>query len=473
MTTIETFGSRMTIGGEAHEGAGTFPVTNPATGKTLALAPEASEHQLDLAFRAAADAFPAWAADEPGRRKALRAAAAALSAQAERIASVLTAEQGKPLRLAHGEVLGASMWLDHYAGLDLPGTLLQDDDQAYAEAVLRPLGVVTAITPWNFPVYIGVAKLAMALRAGNTVVLKPSPYTPLSTLLAGEILAEALPAGVVNVVTGRDHLGPLVTGHPLVRKITFTGSTATGRAIAQAAASRFLPLTLEMGGNDAAVVLEDADVEWTAERLFAAAFDNNGQACVAPKRVYAHRSVHGALVEALAGHARAARVGDGFDPATELGPLNNAAQRDRVAGLVAEALAAGGTAVTGGRALPGEGFFYEPTIVTGVREGVRLVDEEQFGPALPVMSFDDVDEAVARANDSAYGLGASVWGADTDRAAGIARRLEAGNTWVNTHVALAPHQPFAGWKSSGVGIEGGHWGLESFSAVQLAYRARR
>ncbi|MBV2353811.1 aldehyde dehydrogenase family protein [Streptomyces sp. J2-1] len=462
----------MTIGGEAHEGAGGFPVTNPATGETLALAPEASEAQIDLAFRAAADAFPAWAADEAARRTALREAAAALSAAAERIAPVLTSEQGKPLRLAHGEVLGAGMWLDYYAGLDLPRTTLQDDDRAYAEAVLRPLGVVTAITPWNFPVYIGVAKLAMALRAGNTVVLKPSPYTPLSTLLAGEILAGVLPAGVLNVVTGRDHLGPLVTGHPLVRKITFTGSTATGRAIAQAAAPRFTPLTLEMGGNDAAVVLADADIEWTAERLFAAAFDNNGQACVAPKRVYADRRVHGALVDALAERARAAKVGDGFDPASELGPLNNAAQRDRVADLVAEALASGGTAVTGGRAVPGGGFFYEPTIVTGVSDGVRLVDEEQFGPALPVMSFDGVDEAVARANNSAYGLGASVWGTDTDRAAEVARRLEAGNTWVNTHVALAPHQPFAGWKSSGVGIEGGHWGLESFSAVQLAYRAK-
>lgn len=472
MTTTKTFSTRLTIGGSAQEGASAFPVMNPSTGEPLTLAPEASEKQVDQAFQSAADAFPAWAADEELRRTALHKASEVLSSNAKRLASVITSEQGKPLRFAHGEVLGAAMWLKYYAELELQRTTLQDDAHAYAEAVHRPLGVVAAITPWNFPVYIGVAKVAMALRAGNTVVLKPSPYTPLSSLLVGEILTGILPAGVLNVVAGRDHLGPLVVSHPLVRKITFTGSTATGRTIAQTAAPSFIPLTLEMGGNDAALVLEDADVEWTAKRLFAASFDNNGQACVAPKRVYAHKRVYAALVEALAERARRTKVGDGFDPTAELGPLNNAAQHGRVSDLVDDAVAGGGTVVTGGRTITGAGFYYEPTIVTNVDNGIRLVDEEQFGPALPVMSFSSTEEAVQRANDSSFGLGASVWGSDTARASNVAQRMEAGNVWVNTHVALAPHQPFAGWKSSGVGIEGGHWGLESFSAIRLSYTSR-
>ncbi|MEU3985686.1 aldehyde dehydrogenase family protein [Streptomyces sp. NPDC026672] len=470
MPVQDTVDFRLTIDGQAHDTQNTFAVVNPSTGETVAHAPEASKEQVDEAFRAAAHAFPAWSSEEDPRRRALREAAGVLAGAAERIAPTLTAEQGKPLRFAVGEILGAAAWLTYYADLDAPATVLQDDAHAYAEARLRPLGVVAAITPWNFPVYIAMAKVAMALRAGNTVVLKPSPYTPLSTLQTVSALADVLPAGVLNVVTGSDRIAPWVTRHPLVRKISFTGSTATGRRIAQAAAASFTPLTLEMGGNDPAVVLDDADVRHTADRLFAAAFDNCGQACVAPKRVYADRRIHADLVDALAERARAARIGDGMDPETEFGPLNNRAQRDRVADLVEDAVDRGATLVTGGRAPAGRGWFYEPTIVTGVSNGIRLVDEEQFGPVLPVMSFDGIDEAVRLANDTSFGLGASVWGADTARASDVARRLEAGNCWVNTHVALAPHQPFAGWKSSGVGIEGGHWGLESFSAVQLAYR---
>ena len=450
-----------------------FDVVNPATGAVHADAPDCTREQLDEAFDAAAKAYTDWRKDESARRTALREAAALLTTSADRIAPVLTAEQGKPLKAAAMEPLAASRWLKYFADLETGREVIQDDARAYAEVVRRPLGVVAAITPWNFPILLSSWKIGPALRAGNTMVLKPSPFTPRSTLLMGEILAEVLPPGVLNVVSGGDELGRWMTSHPVPRKISFTGSVATGKHIAASAAPDLKRVTLELGGNDAAIVLDDADPAAITEKLFRGAFDNSGQVCSAIKRLYVPESLHDDVVDALAARVGAARVGDGMDPASELGPVQNRPQFERVSGLVAEALAGGAKAATGGGPIDGPGYFFQPTVLTGATEGTRIVDEEQFGPALPVISYRDVDEVVTRANATMYGLSGSVWSADVDRAGAVAERLDCGTVWVNTHVALGPHQPFGGFKWSGVGVENGPWGLASFTETQVQYRARK
>lgn len=447
-------------------------IVNPATGEPFAQVACCSRNELDAAFTLAAEAFPDWAADEPARRRAMRRTAGAVEAATESIAPVLTREQGKPLAQAQGEVATVAAWLRWYAELDAAPRTIRDDNGARVEAALRPLGVVAAISAWNYPLLIAAMKLAPALRAGDTVVLKPSPYTPLATRLLFDELARVLPDGVAQVVTGGNELGAWMTAHPTPRKISFTGSTETGKRVAATAASDLKRVTLELGGNDAAIVLDDADPAAIADLILTGAFRNSGQICTAIKRVYVAGALHDELVEALATRARAVRVGDGMDPDTEMGPVNNRRQLERVAMLVDDALARGGTAVAGGARLDRTGFFYAPTVVTGVAEGVPLVDEEQFGPALPVMPYRDVDEAVARANATRFGLCGSVWSSDPERASAVAARLECGTAWVNTHLAVAPGQPFGGWKWSGIGIENGLEGLASFSELQTSHLAR-
>lgn len=457
----------LTIDGRAAHGESRFDVINPATGKPFASCPDATRAQLDEAMAAAERAFPAWSSDEKARRQALVVCADALAARAADIGRVLTQEQGKPLARAIEEVMGGSMWFRLTAGLPLEPEILQDDDDFRIELHRKPLGVVGAITPWNFPIILAIWKLAPALLAGNTIVLKPSPFTPLSTLAMGEALRDALPAGVLNVVSGGDQLGRFVTEHPAVRKISFTGSVATGKKIAAAAAPDLKRVTLELGGNDPAIVLGDVDPKKVAEKLFWGAFANSGQICVAIKRLYVEENVYPEIVRELGELARHVRVGDGLADGTELGPINNAPQFERVRELVADAVSAGGRCVAGGSARDGEGYFFEPTIVTDVAEGTRLVDEEQFGPALPVMPFRNVDDALARANATHFGLGGSVWSADPQRAADLARQLECGTGWVNQHLNLVPNAPFGGSKWSGIGYENGPWGPAAFTEFQV------
>ncbi|WP_245623169.1 aldehyde dehydrogenase family protein [Spirillospora albida] len=462
----------MTIGGESVAAPATFGVVDPATGEVAEQAPDASRDQLDAAMAAARDAFPAWRADEPARRKALLAAADVLFARSEEIGRIITLEQGKPLADATMEVVAGGVWLKYYAELELPPEVIQDDASARVEVVRRPMGVVAAITPWNYPLLLGMWKIAPALLAGNTMVLKPSPYTPLSSLKVGEVLRDVLPPGVLNVVTGGDELGAWMTAHPVPRKISFTGSVETGKRVASAAAPDLKRVTLELGGNDAAIVLDDADPAAIAEKLFGAAFMNNGQVCSAIKRVYAPESLYGDVVEALAARARSVKVGNGMEEGVQYGPINNRPQYERVSELVADAIAGGARAAAGGRPIDGPGYFFEPTILADIADGVRIVDEEQFGPALPVIRYGSLDEALARANGTSFGLSGSVWSADADRAAEVAGRLECGTAWVNTHLALAPHQPFGGFKWSGVGVENGPWGLHGFTELQVLHRAK-
>ena len=462
----------MSIGGDTVPAAESFGVVNPATGEVFAEAPECTRQQLDAAFDAASKAQRDWKLDESARRQTLLTMADVLMASAAELAPVLTSEQGKPLGDANIEVFAAAIWCQYFANLETPPQVIQDDAQARVEVVPRPIGVVAAITPWNFPLTLAFWKIAPALLAGNTMVLKPSPFTPLTTLKVGELLRDVLPAGVLNVVSGGDDLGAWMTGHPVPRKISFTGSIETGKLVAMSAAPDLKRVTLELGGNDPAIVLDDADPATVSKAIFSGAFNNNGQVCSAIKRVYVPESMYDEVVEGLAAEANAIKVGDGTDADSQLGPINNRPQFERVQELVGDALAHGAQAAAGGSVMDRPGYFFEPTILSGLSDGSRIVDEEQFGPALPVISYRDIDDVVERANATHFGLSGSVWGGDEDRAAAVAGRLECGTAWVNTHLALAPQQPFGGFKWSGVGVENGPWGLAEFTEVQVVYRSK-
>lgn len=461
----------MTIGGRTVAAESRFEVLDPARDEVLATAPECSREQLDEAMAAAADAYPAWRRDPGARSEALIAAAAVLDAGADELARLITLEQGKPLADARREVDLAGVWLRYYAELELPIEVVQDDEAARVEVHRAPLGVVAAITPWNYPIVSAFWKLAPALRAGNTMVLKPSPYTPLSALRAGEMLVDTLPAGTFNVISGGDRLGEWMTSHPVPRKISFTGSVATGKAVAAAAAADLKRTTLELGGNDPAIVLPGSDPEAVATAMFWHAFRNAGQICTAIKRVYAPRAISEQLVEALARRAAAVRVGNGLDPETEMGPLNNSAQLDRVAELVDDARAAGASVAAGGERLDRPGYFYAPTVLAAAADS-RIVAEEQFGPALPVVAYEEVEQAVGLANDTHFGLCGSVWSDDAAAAREVADRLECGTAYVNSHRATGPGQPFGGLKWSGLGVENGPWGLYGFTEIRVSYAAK-
>ena len=359
----------MIIGGERRAAPSSFGVINPATGEVHAEAPECSREQLDEAFDAAAKAQIGWKADEDARREALTACANVMFVAGEKLGPVLTAEQGKPLAEAGVEALGAGVWLKYFADLEVPREVIQDDANVFAEVVRKPMGVVAAITPWNFPIVLASWKIGPALRAGNTMVLKPSPYTPRSTLLMVELLNEVLPPGVLNVVSGGDELGKWMTSHPVPRKVSFTGSVATGKHVAASAAPDLKRVTLELGGNDAAIILDDADPAKVIEgdlrrRVRQLRPDLLGHQAGLRARGDARRGGRG-----LAAKAAATKVGDGMDPENTMGPIQNKPQYDRVSELVAEALAGGGTAVTGGAPVDGPGYFFQPTVLTGVVGG--------------------------------------------------------------------------------------------------------
>ena len=461
------------IDGQLHPGKQDDEVLDPATEQVVGYAARASQAQVDTAVNSAHNAFTDWAANPQARRTALALAASVLRENSQSLAELISREQGRPLRFTLGEVAGAAATFDYYAHFEAPGVeILRDDEQRRASIERRPLGVVAAITPWNVPIILLVLKLAPALHAGNTVVAKPSEHTPLSTLLLGQLLKDVFPAGVLNIVAGDGEVGEQLSSHPLVRHITFTGSVATGKRLYAGAASDLKRLTLELGGNDAALVLEDADIPAIAEALFWGAFWNSGQVCFAIKRLYVHESLFQPLIDALVARAEKTRLGHGLDAQTELGPLTNRQQLERVKALVADARKHGAVIHSGGEQPEGPGYFFAPTIVSGIGAGVALVDEEQFGPVLPVIPFSDVEDAIRQANASPYGLGASVWTRDIARGEAIARRLDAGLAWVNQHLEVQPGAPKGGYKWSGLGYEGGLRGYEAFSDLQVLNVAR-
>ena len=463
---------RLLIDGQLVAGADTLDVIDPATGRVFAAAARADRAQLDGAVAAAKRAFPAWSALSQAERAGyLRRLADAIEARFEDFARLLTSEQGKPLAEARFEIGGAIAAFRHFADVELPVTTLVDTDEDLVFEHRSPLGVVAIITPWNFPMILLVVKIAPALITGNTVVAKPAPTTPLTTLLLGEIAADILPPGVLNTLVDANDLGPLLTSHPDIAKVSFTGSTGTGRKVMESAAGTLKRLTLELGGNDAAIVLDDVDVDQVAPRIFTAATINAGQVCMAAKRIYAPRALYDRLCDALADLARAAVIGDGRNTGTQIGPLQNRQQYEKVLDLIEDARAVG-TIVAGGGRVEREGYFVQPTVVRDLPDDARLVREEQFGPVIPVLAYDDLGDLIARVNDSEFGLAGSIWTADPDRAVDLAMRLDTGTVWINKHLDLRFDVPFGGSKQSGIGREQGIEGVREFTQPRIVNMAK-
>ena len=447
-------------------------VINPATEKVFARVPRGREKHIDRAVAAAREAFPKWAATPVKQRQAVISKIAdTIAANAEMLARLMVKEQGKPMPEALGEMAWTEGYLRHYATLSVKGRTIQNDDGFRIEMQRLPLGVVAGICPWNFPVLIPFWKIGPALVAGNTIVLKPAPTTPVTILKVLELCKDFVPAGVINAVTDDNDLGPYLTGHPGVDKVSFTGSSETGKRIMASAAGTVKRVTLELGGNDPAIVLPDVDVKAVAQKIYGGAFMNAGQVCMAIKRVYAHDSIYDELCAELAKLADAAIVGDGLHQGTTIGPLQNRAQYAKVRDLIRSA-EQDGKILSGGVVEGGKGFFIKPVIVRDVTDGDDIVDKEQFGPILPVIRFSSVKDATARANASAYGLGASVWSGDSAKATKVAAKIESGSVWVNQHANIGPHIPMAGCKASGLGVEQSEEGLEEYTQIRVLNVAR-
>ncbi|HEX2814141.1 MAG TPA: aldehyde dehydrogenase family protein [Sphingopyxis sp.] len=463
---------KMLIGGRLVDGDHQMDVINPATEEVFATVARASERQADEAIEAAATAFPAWAEVPMAERQAKVAELAdAIAANADKFARALTQEQGKPLAEAQGELAWTDGYLRHYATLEIAERTIRDDASGLIQVRRKPLGVVAGIIAWNFPLLVACWKIGPAVIAGNTIVLKPAPTTPVTALMLGELCQTIFPPGVVNIIVDANDLGGYLTADPRIAKVGFTGSTATGKKIMASAADGLKRLTLELGGNDPGIVLGDVDVRATAQGIFNAAFLNCGQVCLAIKRAYVHDSIYDAMCDELARLAEAAVVDDGLAQGAQIGPIQNKAQYEKVKAFLDRARA-DGTIVAGGEVMDRAGYFLRPTIVRDVTDGDQIVDEEQFGPILPVIRFSDVDDVVARANASPYGLGASVWSRDVDRALAVAERIESGSVWVNQHVAIGPHIPMAGVKSSGLGVEQAEEGLAEYTQLSVINVAR-
>ena len=454
-----------------------FDVLNPATGAVAAQVPLGTVGDVDRAVAAARRAQPGWAATPDAARKdALTRIAALIETHAAELAALITTEQGKP-QIGPGapfEVGGAIAWTHVTAALDLRDEVLIDTPQERVELVREPVGVVASITPWNWPLMIAVWHVMPALRVGCTVVMKPSPYTPLATLRLVELIHDAgiLPPGVLNIVTGDAEVGDRISSHPGIDKIVFTGSTATGRRIMERAGGTLKRLTLELGGNDAGIVLPGTDMAARIDDLFWGAFINAGQTCSCLKRLYVHDDDYDAVCAALVAHVAGIKVGDGAQPDTLIGPLSNKMQFDKVIALVEDARARGARILTGGETPNGPGYVYPLTIIADATEDMRVVAEEQFGPVLPVIRYSQLEDAITAANALDLGLGASVWGDDVEQATAVARRLVAGTRWVNRHGVLNPTVPMGGVKQSGIGIEFGAEGLREYTTVQVLSVAR-
>lgn len=441
-------------------------IHNPATLAHLADVPAADAAAIEAAVRAARAALDGAWRDADLRKAALAAIADRIEENSEELAVSMTREQGKPLTAARMEMATAIRIARHYANWEDSETLLRDGAAERIWTDRIPLGVAGLIVPWNFPVTILFMKLGPALRAGNTVVVKPAPSTPLTTLRLAEMIAPLLPEGVLNVVTGDADVGAMLCAHPGIDKLSFTGSTPTGRKVMAATAPTLKRLTLELGGNDPAIVFADADIEAAARRLSLTAFSGAaGQICQACKRVYVERAAYPAMVAAFEDIVRGITVGDGMEPGVMMGPLHTARQRDFVQGLLDDSGARSARIFRDGPALPDlPGHFLRPAVVSDIAPDAPLVMQEQFGPALPIVPFDTAEEALRMANAGEHGLDASVWSADEDRALATARQIRAGSLFINTHAAPPdPAIPFGGAKQSGIGAELGDWGIDDVS----------
>ena len=457
------------IDGEMVDNGEWLEVLNPANEQVVGRVPASGKDELDRAVAAARRAFKTWKkTSHEERQQVIQGIAAAIKENADELFRLLTTEQGKPHAQAQQEIYGAAGLAAAQSTLTLDDVVNQDDDTRLSRTRRVPVGVVGGIVPWNFPIMMAIQKIVPALVAGCTIVLKPSPFTPLTTLRIAELIKDVVPAGTVNIITGEDTLGPLITGHPDIDKITFTGSTATGKKIMEGAAGDLKRITLELGGNDASIVLPDADVQKVAEQLFWSSFSNAGQVCIAAKRIYIHEDIYDDLSKAIAEYAKTVVVGDGSQQGTGVGPIQNKKQYERVLELIQDAKDNGYKFLTGGDKDPsGTGYYVPITILDNPPEDARIVAEEQFGPVMPLMKFGSVDEVIERANNSEYGLAGAVWTKDTDKGIEIAEQLETGTVWINEFMQLSPFAPFGGHKQSGFGAEYGIDGLKEFTYPQV------
>ncbi|MGE4658273.1 MAG: aldehyde dehydrogenase family protein [Gammaproteobacteria bacterium] len=456
------------IDGKLRDSRTSLEVINPATEKVFALCPAASFTDLNTAVAAAHRALEAWSTKSYAERADLiKQLAMQLRERKNILATLLTQEQGKPLAQSVAEIDRGAAQSEDIVEIEIPIEILVDDDEKHIELQYRPLGVVGIITPWNAPVNLALGPLVSALYTGNTVVLKPSPYTPLTTLKMGELMQKIFPAGVVNILAGGDELGHKMTQHPDINKISFTGSVETGKKVMASAASTLKRVTLELGGNDPAIILNDVDPKAIAKKIFFASFVNSGQVCMAIKRIYAHESIYDELCEALTKEAKNAKYGNGLDSKNQLGPVQNKMQFDKIVEILEDTKKAGARILAGGIIPDTPGYFIPPTLVTDIDENSRLVLEEQFGPIVPILKYSDVEDAIYRANDTPYGLSGSVWSSDLERAIEIAKRLRVGTAWVNQHRATSAFVPFGGAKESGIGRQYSILGLKGYMEPEV------
>ncbi len=450
-----------------HSSVNVVESINPATGKVAARLPQSSLIDLENAITRAKSAFPHWSFDWQARSTLLSLCSKEILNQDTALAKLIVLEQGKPLSQALDEVRYAANQFQQYADTGPLNKEIGESDKNRVWLRQKPIGVAGLITPWNFPVGTPSVKLAPALTMGNTVVLKPSPVASLAPIKLVEILNGILPAGVLNIVVGGNELGEAMARHPEIQKLSLTGSTKTGCKAMSAAGSSLKRLTLELGGNDPAIILPDANPAQVAGPILQAAFRNSGQVCSAIKRLYIPSELKDAVFDALLYSISQYKMGDGLDPEANFGPLTHLDALTRIERLVEDASTNGGKILCGGKRSPRSGYYYPPTLVSNVDNGVALVDEEQFGPALPLITYSNVEEAIQKANDSPFGLSASVWTSNSEYGLKVANRLEAGRVGVNGHTRPDISAPFGGFKRSGIGRELGEWGLSAMGEMQV------
>jgi len=443
---------------------------NPATKKANPPVPVSTKKDLDAAVEAGRAAFKKWAKTSvQERREALLKFADGLKGLKEQFAQLLTMEQGKPLMFARDEVDSGVAWLTGIANLELPEEVIEDNDERKVITRYTPLGVVGGIVPWNFPIQLACGKIAPSLLTGNVIIVKPSPFTPYCDLKLAELAQQFFPPGVLQCLSGDDNLGPWLTSHPGIDKISFTGSTMTGKKVMESASKTLKRVTLELGGNDPAIVCKSVDIATVAPKIATLGFLNSGQICLCVKRIYIHKDIYDEFRDAMVEHTKTLKVGDGTQDGVFLGPVQNSMQYERVKGFFDDVEKNGMKVAVGGKVPESGGYFINPTIIDSPKEDSKIVQEEPFGPIVPIMSWSDEDDVITRANDTKMGLGASVWSSDLDEAARIAKQLEAGSVWVNAHIEVSPLVPFGGHKQSGIGSEWGSSGLKHFCNSQSLY----
>ncbi|EZF32519.1 aldehyde dehydrogenase [Trichophyton mentagrophytes] len=462
-----------TIDGKRTTAAVTRRGINPANKKPLAEVPVCTQSDLDIAVSAARTAFNKWSKTTfEERRAALHCYADGLNHYKDEFADLLVTEQGKPLAQAQTEAGAAVAFLRGISSLSMNEEVLEDTDKHKIISRYTPLGVACGIVPWNYPLLLACGKIAAAIYTGNAIILKPSPFTPYCGLKLGELGMQYFPPGVLQVLSGGDDLGPMMTAHPGIDKISFTGSIATGKKVMESCSKTLKRVTLELGGNDAAVVCEDVDLEEIIPKIATACFYCSSQICMMIKRLYVHEKIYDQFRDALVKHTAALKVGEGHDPDSFIGPIQNNMQYESVKSLIEAIKAEGVRPVLGGEVEESEGYYIKPTIIDNPPDTSLAVTEEPFGPVLPLLKWSDEDEVIARANDSNMGLGASVWSKDLVRAERILRRFDSGVAWINCHFDALPHIPFGGHKYSGIGTEFGVEGLKQYCNHQALWLSK-